>query len=94
MPGMAGTTARPPTLMKICGAASRSGPTLISCADSKRAWPSYTVRFFVPLSQPSTPVRDFPETASLRAFTRFMSTVTGPPAFTPYSAARRARCAA
>ena len=39
-------------------------------------------------------LRDAPTAASLRAFTAFMSTPTGPPMVTPYSAARRASCAA
>ncbi len=79
--------ARAPTLRKIFSADNRSAPTLISCADSNRACPKTTVQFAMCRSHDSTPVRDCPEISSLRALTRFMSTVGGL-VTTPNSAAR------
>src|SRR5580692_12460936 len=46
-----------------------------------------TVQLFVPRSHSSTPLFDLAEAASLRAFTRFISTRTSPVA-KPYSAPR------
>src|SRR6185369_515826 len=53
-----------------------------------------TLQFSSPLNLSSTPLFDRPETSSLRALTRFISTRTSPLATKPYSAPRRARCAA
>src|SRR5882724_5653555 len=53
-----------------------------------------TLQFLSPRIQSSTPLFDRPETASLRAFTRFISTFTLPLTSKPYSAPRRATCAA
>jgi hypothetical protein len=41
------------------------------------------VQFFVSRSHASSPARCRSTIASLRAFTRFMSTLTGPPTATP-----------
>src|SRR5271165_7029949 len=48
-----------------------------------------TAQFVVPRSHSSTPLLDLAEAASLRAFTRFISTRTSP-VVKPYSAPRRA----
>src|SRR6185369_9108544 len=53
-----------------------------------------TLQFSSPLNLSSTPLFDRPETSSLRALTRFISTRTSPLATKPYSAPRRATCAA
>ena len=73
-PGSAGTTARPPTLMKMRSAVSRSAPTLTSCADSNRACPSNTVQFASVFSECLQPVRDCAEISAFRAETFCMST--------------------
>src|SRR5215208_1534218 len=90
---MSGATARPPTLRKILSASSTRPSTLIVCGSSKRAWPRMNVQPFIPLSHDSRPLRSSSMTLSLRALTLAMSTVTSPVP-TPYSAPRRARCAA
>src|SRR6185436_18872840 len=56
--------------------------------------PRMIVQFFIPRSHSSTPRFDRPDTSSLRAFTRFMSTRTSPLTVKPYSAPRRATWAA
>src|SRR5688572_24586521 len=53
-----------------------------------------TVQFLRPRNHSSTPLFDRPETSSFRAFTRFISTRTSPVMAKPYSAPRRATCAA
>ena len=88
MPVIAGTLARPPTLMKICGASSSLAPTRTACWPSKRACPSMTVTPGVSLSQSATPSRDFRTTASLRALTAAMSTRTPGGTTTPQSPPR------
>ncbi len=90
-PGTAGTDGRPPTLMNTFSALSAWPATLISWAETKRAWPWSTVTFSACRSDRSTAVRLIPTTSSLRAFTRRQSTATPPPMLTPNSAARRAR---
>ena len=83
MPGQAGSTARAPTLMKIFGAVSVSPSTSIVCAPVKRAWPQTSVRFAVAPIHFARPSTDSATTPSLRAFTAFMSTLTGAPMCTP-----------
>src|SRR6476619_7126530 len=92
-PGMSGATARPPTLRKILSASNTRPSTVIVCAPTKRACPRMNVHRFMPSSHDSTPRRSSSMTLSLRAFTFAMSTVISPVP-TPYSAPRRARCAA
>ncbi len=87
---MSGTRARPPVLMKMRSAPSSSPLTLTVRGPVKRAWPWITRPCLNPVIQSFTPTRDRATTASLRAFTRFMSTRTPLPVSTPYSAARRA----
>src|SRR5258708_14417148 len=53
-----------------------------------------TVQFLSPRNRSSTPLFDRPEILSLRALTRFISTRTSPLTVKPYSAPRRATCAA
>src|SRR5215467_7847156 len=53
-----------------------------------------TVQFFSPRIHSSTPLFDRAETASLRAFTRFISTRISPLTLNPYSSPRRAIWAA
>src|ERR1700719_2447048 len=53
-----------------------------------------TVQFLSPRNHSSTPLFDRPDTSSLRAFTRFISTRTSPLIAKPYSAPRRATWAA
>src|SRR5271157_3280815 len=53
-----------------------------------------TVQFLSPRNHSSTPLFDRPATSSLRALTRFISTRTSPLTTKPYSAPRRATCAA
>src|SRR5258706_10720581 len=89
IPGMSGTAARPPTLMKILSAVSARPPTSSVRSAVKRAWPRIRVTFFMPAIQLSSPSVDCFTTPSLRAFTAFMSTRT-PPAAKPYSPPRRA----
>ena len=72
-PGMSGTRARPPTLMKIRGAVSCSSPTRTVSGPSNRAWPWMTVQPSMPRSHFSTPARALAETASARALTLPMS---------------------
>jgi hypothetical protein len=52
------------------------------------------VRFSVSRNEASTALLLAPAMLSFRAFTRFISTLTGPGIVTPYSALRRARWAA
>ena len=92
-PGMSGISARPPTLMKMRGAVSRSSPTLTVVASSKRAWPNSNVTLGRPRSQASLPARPSAEIFCDLACTLAMSTLTGP-VTTPKSAPRRARWAA
>src|ERR1700722_12289937 len=92
-PGRSGATARPPTLRKILSASSSRPSTLMACGLSKRAWPRMNVHPPMPSSHDSTPCRSASMTLSLRAFTFAMSTVISPVP-TPYSAPRRASCAA
>ncbi len=80
---MRGTEARPPTLMKMRGADSTSSPTRTCVGDSKAACPRSTVQPGMLRSQPSTPSREAATTASARALTRAMSTVTAPSTTTP-----------
>ena len=80
--------------MKILSACRTSSLTATVWGDWKRAWPWMTVQFFCPRSHSSTPLFDRPETSSLRAFTRFMSTRTSPLIAKPYSAPRRTTWAA
>ena len=80
--------------MKMRSAASRSLPTSISCGATNRAWPRCTVQFSVARSEASVAALHDATMASLRCFTRRMSTDTPPPTTTPNSAARRAMCAA
>ena len=91
---MSGTDARPPTLMKMRGAVNCSSSTRTTFGDSNFAWPWKTVQFGMPRSHFSRPVRAFIVTVCARAFTVFMSMVGGLLNTTPYSAPRRARCAA
>ena len=56
-PGRSGTSARPPTLMKMRGAVSRSSPTRTVSGPSKRACPRITVHPDMPRSQRSMPLR-------------------------------------
>ena len=93
-PGIGGTAARPPTLTKICADSSSRSPTRTVVGEAKRACPLMTVTFRVPCSHMAMLPLAVSATRSLRVLTRFMSTVTGPPTSTPYSAARRTRCAA
>ena len=71
------TAARPPTLMKICGASSRRSPTRTLRGPSKRAWPSISVTFGASRIHLATLAFDCATIASLRALTRAMSTRTG-----------------
>ena len=80
---MGGTAARPPTLTKMRGADSTSPPTRTSVGDSKAACPRSTVQPGMPRSHLSTPSRERATTASARALTRAMSTLTGPSITTP-----------
>ena len=73
-PGMSGTSARPPTLMKMRGAVSRSSPTRMVFGASNRACPWTTVQPAMPRSIFSLPARALATTASARAFTLAMST--------------------
>ena len=65
-----------------------------SCGATNRAWPRCTVQFSVARSEASVAALHDATMASLRCFTRRMSTDTPPPTTTPNSAARRAMCAA
>ena len=80
--------------MKTFGASSTWPATSRLCGPVKRAAPQTRLRFGVPLNQLVNPSADWATTLSLRAFTTFMSTLTGPLMFTPNSAACRATCAA
>src|SRR6185503_3003280 len=88
-PGISGTVARPPTLMKIRSAVSARPPTSSVRGALKRAWPRISVTFFMPSIHFPRPSVDCFTTPSLRAFTAFMSTRTSP-ALKPYSPPRRA----
>ena len=79
MPGSAGRTERPPTLMKItrCGPAC-GRPTWTVRGATKRASPTITSVFASPRIHASTPSRDLRTMPSLRAFTRAMSTRMSP----------------
>ena len=57
-PGMRGTEARPPTLMKMRGDDSTSSPTRTCVGDSKAACPCSTVQPGMLRSQPSTLPRE------------------------------------
>jgi hypothetical protein len=69
--------------MKTLSTVSRSVPTSISRAETKRAWPRSTVQFGIEFSQVSMLLVAVSETASLRALTFFMSTPTRPAIITP-----------
>ena len=93
-PRIAGTAGRPPTLTKILSARSSSSLTFTVFLPMKRAWPRYTVVPSRPRIHISTPRLELRTMSSLRAFTRCMSMRGAPSMTTPYSPARRARCAA
>ena len=78
MPFHDGSTGRAPTLRKIFGASRVSPFTSIACGPVKRAWPRTRLRLFVPAIHFSRPSTECWTTPSLRAFTAFMSTLTGP----------------
>ena len=82
-PGMCGTEARPPTLMKMRGADSTSSPTRSCVGDSKAACPRSTVQPGRVRKPFSTPSREAATTAWARALTRAMSTLTVPSITTP-----------
>src|SRR6516225_7054020 len=80
--------------MKMRSAVSSVPFTATFFSATKRAWSSYTVQPSSVFSDRSTPLREGATTASFRALTAFMSTLTAPSTLTPYSAARRNTCAA
>src|SRR5438105_1213938 len=94
IPGMSGTRARPPTLMKICFASSNRSPTRIVFGPSKRACPWIIVSPDVPPSQFVRPSVEWRTMESLRFFTSAISTRIGASIVTPKSAPWRATCAA
>src|SRR5207248_1902836 len=91
MPGICGTEARPPTLIKIRGAVSVASPTETVSGPTNRACAVKTVQCSVPRSQASTSPRDLAEIAAAPAWTPAMSTRTGPSKAKPYSSPRRMR---
>ena len=93
-PGMSGTNARPPTLMKICFASSSRSPTRIVFGPSKRACPWSIVSPDVSPSQRVRPSVEWRTTESLRFFTSAISTRIGVSILTPKSPPRRATYAA
>jgi hypothetical protein len=94
MPSIAGTAARPPTLMKICDASSSASPVRTVRGPSKRACAWMTVRPGVDLSHRATPSFERRTTASLRALTAGMSTRIPGGTMTPQPLPVRATCAA
>ena len=72
----------------------RRRSTSTAFGPAKRAWPRIKVKFSMPVNQPSRPARASSVTLAERSCTRFMSIEIPSPTKTPYSAARRARCAA
>ena len=80
--------------MKIRSASSTSPSTCTRWSPANRPWPWYTVQLASDRSHRSTPAAERRTIASLRAFTRPMSTATPPEITTPNSAARRATWAA
>ena len=80
--------------MKIRSASSTWSPTRTRWSPANRPWPWYTAQLANDFIHRSTPVAERRTMASLRAFTRSMSTPMSPPITTPKSAARRATWAA
>ena len=73
MPGMSGTSARPPTLMKMRGAVNCCSSTRTTWPDSNPACPLKTVQPFMFRSHCSMLVRELADTASACALTLRMS---------------------
>jgi hypothetical protein len=89
IPGSGGTKARAPTFRKIRCASRISRPTRTERGPSRRAWPSKTVQFAVPLSHCSTPRLELWTIASFRALIFGMSAWIAPSMVTPHSELRR-----
>ena len=95
MPGIGGTDGAAADVDEdALGASAIASPTLDLVRRLEAAWPWIDRAAFAGLAASfSTPSRDAPATASLRALTVFMSTLTAPSIADAVSAARRARCA-
>ena len=94
MPSQAGSTGRPPTLMKMRGASSLAPSTSTAFGATKRACPQISVSPGVDAIHFPSDAIESATTRSLRALTAFMSTPIGPSMRMPQSPARRATCAA
>ena len=94
-PGIGGTAARPPTLMKISIGSDPFRPhaDLARRLETRMALVDGAV-LQLPQRLSRVPILDFADMASFLAFTRRMSTLTPPSITTPKSEARRAMCAA